>query len=165
MIVVLDMLDNLDIIRGKVQDNWICNLTMMIIWFYCWAARRILSAGCWVSLRGLLGVLSLGRIFGNSLPYCQSSHVDSIAVSVFADIFIELTNTVSDNNIQITILILWRGSCLVSWSDRLQFRSFCMQQEMLDLNYKAESKHNWLLLSSSPPRLKPTRIYSNMQCQ
>ena len=91
--------------------------------------------------------------------------VDSIAVSVFAHIFIELTNTVSDNNIQITILILWRGSCLVSWSDRLQFRSFCMQQEMLDLNYKAESKHNWLLLSSSPPRLKPTRIYSNMQCQ
>ena len=34
-------------------------------------------------------------------------------VSVFADIFIELTNTiVSDNKIQITILILWRGSCL-----------------------------------------------------
>ena len=31
---------------------------------------------------------------------------DSIAVSVFADIFIELTNTVSDNKIQITILIL-----------------------------------------------------------
>ena len=32
--------------------------------------------------------------------------VDSIAVSVFADISIELTNTVSDNKIQITILIL-----------------------------------------------------------
>ena len=31
---------------------------------------------------------------------------DSIAVSVFADIFIELTNTVSDNKIQMTILIL-----------------------------------------------------------
>ena len=52
------------------------------------------------------GFLSLGRIFGNSRPYCQRCHVDSIAVSVFADIFIELTNTVSDNKIQITILIL-----------------------------------------------------------
>ena len=40
--------------------------------------------------------------------------IDSIAVSVFADIFIELTNTVSDNKIQITILILWRGSCLAT---------------------------------------------------
>ena len=36
--------------------------------------------------------------------------VDSIAVSVFADIFIELTNTVSDGKIQITILILRRGA-------------------------------------------------------
>ena len=40
--------------------------------------------------------------------------VDSIAVSVFADIFIEMTNAVSDNKIQITILILWRGSCLAT---------------------------------------------------
>ena len=33
--------------------------------------------------------------------------LDSIAVSVFADTFIELTNTtVSDNKIQITIVIL-----------------------------------------------------------
>ena len=73
--------------------------------------HMILLSGCkenFVSglLRGLLGVLSLGRIFGNIRPYCQRCHVDSIAVSVFADIFIELTNTVSDNNIQITILIL-----------------------------------------------------------
>ena len=36
--------------------------------------------------------------------------LDSIAVSVFADIFIELTNTVSDGKIQITILILRRGA-------------------------------------------------------
>ena len=36
--------------------------------------------------------------------------VDSIAVSVFADIFIELTNTVSDGKIQMTILILRRGA-------------------------------------------------------
>ena len=37
--------------------------------------------------------------------------MDSIAVSVFADIFIELTNTViSDGKIQITILILRRGA-------------------------------------------------------
>ena len=44
----------------------------------------------------------------------QLTSLDSSAVSVFADIFIELTNTVSvsDNKIQITILILWRGSCL-----------------------------------------------------
>ena len=35
--------------------------------------------------------------------------LDSIAVS-FADIFIELTNTVSDGKIQITILILRRGA-------------------------------------------------------
>ena len=36
--------------------------------------------------------------------------LDSIAVSVFADVFIELTNTVSDGKIQITILILRRGA-------------------------------------------------------
>ena len=36
--------------------------------------------------------------------------LDSITVSVFADIFIELTNTVSDGKIQITILILRRGA-------------------------------------------------------
>ena len=36
--------------------------------------------------------------------------VDSIAVSVFADIFIEMTNAVSDNKIQITILILRQGA-------------------------------------------------------
>ena len=40
----------------------------------------------------------------------RCSFVDSIAVSVFADIFIELTNTVSDVKIQITILILRRGA-------------------------------------------------------
>ena len=34
------------------------------------------------------------------------SGLDSIVVSVFADIFIELTITVSDNKIQTTILIL-----------------------------------------------------------
>ena len=38
------------------------------------------------------------------------SWLDSIAVSVFADIFIELTNTVSDGKIQIIILILRRGA-------------------------------------------------------
>ena len=36
--------------------------------------------------------------------------LDSIAVSVFANIFIELRNTVSDGKIQITILILRRGA-------------------------------------------------------
>ena len=39
----------------------------------------------------------------------SGDRIDSIAVTVFADIFIELTNTVktvSDNKIQITILIL-----------------------------------------------------------
>ena len=40
----------------------------------------------------------------------QQVRVDSIAVSLFADIFIELTNTVSDGKIQITILILRRGA-------------------------------------------------------
>ena len=54
--------------------------------------------------------------FGFSLPSVvllrvsrktfAESGLDSIAVSVFADIFIELTITVSDNKIQITILIL-----------------------------------------------------------
>ena len=39
-----------------------------------------------------------------------SEDPDSIAVPVFADIFIELTNTVSDVKIQITILILRRGA-------------------------------------------------------
>ena len=36
----------------------------------------------------------------------KRGNLDSIAVSLFADIFIELTNTVSDGKIQITILIL-----------------------------------------------------------
>ena len=36
--------------------------------------------------------------------------LDSIAVSVFADILIELTNTVSDGKIRLTILILRRGA-------------------------------------------------------
>ena len=40
----------------------------------------------------------------------QALLLDSIAVSLFADIFIELTNTVSDGKIQITILILRRGA-------------------------------------------------------
>ena len=41
-----------------------------------------------------------------------ATFLDSIAVSVFADIFIELTNavSVSDGKIQITILILRRGA-------------------------------------------------------
>ena len=39
-------------------------------------------------------------------PAFRGFSLDSIAVSVFADIFIELTNTVSDGNIQITILRL-----------------------------------------------------------
>ena len=42
----------------------------------------------------------------------KRGNLDSIAVSLFADIFIELTNTVSDGKIQITILILRRGPCL-----------------------------------------------------
>ena len=45
----------------------------------------------------------------------MSEVVDSIAVSVFADIFIELTNTVSDGKIQITILILRRGALSKKW--------------------------------------------------
>ena len=44
--------------------------------------------------------------------------LDSIAVSVFDDIFIELTNTVSDSKIQITILILRQGA--LSTSDKNQ---------------------------------------------
>ena len=40
----------------------------------------------------------------------KRGNLDSIAVSLFADIFIELTNTVSDGKIQITVLILRRGA-------------------------------------------------------
>ena len=51
--------------------------------------------------------------------------LDSIAVSVFADIFIELTNTESDGKIQITILILRRGALSrVGWSDPWQDISY-----------------------------------------
>ena len=51
--------------------------------------------------------------------------VDSIAVSIFADIFIELTNTVPDGKIQITILILRRGALSrVGWSDPWQDISY-----------------------------------------
>ena len=47
----------------------------------------------------------------SQLPHLPiASVLDSIAVSLFADIFIELTNTVSDGKIQITILILRRGA-------------------------------------------------------
>ena len=53
-------------------------------------------------------------------------NVDSIAVSVFADIFIELTNTVSDGKIQITILILRRGA-LSTWV-RLIYGNVCCSQ-------------------------------------
>ena len=51
-------------------------------------------------------------------------NLDSIAVSVFADIFFELTNIVSDNKIQITILILRRGalSSLVESSEDTKMR-------------------------------------------
>ena len=38
---------------------------------------------------------------------------DSIVVSLFVDILDELTNTVSDGKIQISILILRRGPCLL----------------------------------------------------
>ena len=48
------------------------------------------------------------RAIKDNYHICLS--VDSIAVSVFADILIELTNTVSDGKIQITILILRRGA-------------------------------------------------------
>ena len=36
--------------------------------------------------------------------------LDSIAVSIFVDILVELTNTVSEANIQITLLIVRRGA-------------------------------------------------------
>ena len=48
--------------------------------------------------------------------------LDSIAVSVFADIFIELTNTVSDGKIQITILILRRGALSILFWHFLVFK-------------------------------------------
>ena len=54
--------------------------------------------------------------------------IDSIAVSAFADIFIELTNTVSDGKIQITILILRRGALSSAEPWRiLQNLSICLR--------------------------------------
>ena len=44
--------------------------------------------------------------------------LESIAVSLFVDILVELTNTVSDGKIQITILILRQGA--LSTSDKNQ---------------------------------------------
>ena len=61
--------------------------------------------------------MQLRQVFSTCEPDSYQMHrapsLDSIAVSVFADIFIELTNTVytvSDGKIQITILILRRGA-------------------------------------------------------
>ena len=60
----------------------------------------------------------------------QQVRVDSIAVSLFADIFIELTNTRQDGKIQITILILRRGalsrSGILAWVMDHHWPGYCM---------------------------------------
>ena len=65
---------------------------------------------------------------------CRGPPIDSITVSVFADIFIELTNTVvvSDGKIQITILILRRGA-LSRWSSRKESLRVIVRSTILQL--------------------------------
>ena len=74
--------------------------------------------------------------------------LDSIALSLFADIFIELTNTVSNGKIQITILILRRGAL----SRELAFfsieKSKMFQLDLIWSKWKFKKK-NWSKPQSS----------------
>ena len=76
--------------------------------------------------------------------------LDSIAVSVFDDIFIELTNTVSDGKIQITILILRRGAL-----SRLPSFIICISYNLFQNTLKDEDSNAFWNRSS----FKETNIY------